>query len=650
MMEIDMKDRSERFGLFVGCILFLAIGLVRADLTIFGWSDQHVKTDGNGDHLIPAIAAMNSLPGKPYPAAIGGIVDAPAFVVGLGDITEWPTVAARDTYHRLITRTLRFPSYDIPGNHDSGGLEPSEIIHDWLKARHGALSYSFDAGGVHFVMLSFQYDEKLGSPNQPVPGPTLDFLRADLEKQPKDKPIVVGIHLCFESITNRDEFIGAFGDWNVILVLGGHFHHATVNLYHGVNFLQLPSPDPRSPDAVTAIRISADRLVAVPYEYHTTSWTTDAKQILDVPIRGPKEQPKTDTIIDSKSIKTLPIGSPAPDFSLPGVDGRVWSLRDFCDAKMLAVVFTCNHCPTAQAYEGRIQSLAKEYRDKGVAVCAISPNDPRAVRLDELGYTDLGDSFVDMKVRAARLKFDFPYLYDGEHQAVSAAYGPMATPHVFVFDCDRKLRFAGRIDDNEDPRKVTVSDTRNAIEALLAGKPVPVETTKTFGCSIKWSDKRSGVQQAFEKWAAEPVEVKPIALDGIKDLLKNPTDKFRLINFWASWCGPCVAEFDDLIAINRSYRNRNFELITVSLDDPSKSKEVIEFLKKKQASCVNYHFTDNNKYPLIDAVGSPWSGGIPFTLLIAPGGKILATVEGSIDPSEMRTQIVDQLGRYYFKP
>jgi peroxiredoxin len=647
-----MVIRLARLGISTVCVLILLLttGLAQADLTFFGWSDQHVKTDGNGDHLAPAIEAMNSLAGKRYPDAIGGLVDAPAFVLGLGDITEWPTVAARDTYHRLITRSLRYPSYDVPGNHDSGGLEPSEVINDWLKARHGALSYSFDAGGVHFVMLSFSYDEKLGTPKQPVPKETLDYLRSDLERQPKTKPVVVGIHLSFESITNPDDFIGAFGDWNVILVLGGHFHHATVNLYHGVNFVQLPSPAPGSPDAVTAIRISAERLVAVPYEYRTGQWTIDAKQILDVPIHGPKDQPKADTIIDSKAVKTLSIGSPAPDFSLPGIDGRVWSLRDFCDAKVLAVVFTCNHCPTAQAYEGRIQAIAKDYRDKGVAVCAISPNDPKAVRLDELGYTDLSDSYAEMKSRAARLKIDYPYLYDGEHQSVSAAYGPSTTPHVFVFDRARKLRFVGRIDDNEDPRKVTVSDTRNAIDALLADKPVGVETTKTFGCSIKWSDKRSGVQQAIDKWAAEPIEIKSIGISEVKELLKNQTEKYRLINFWASWCGPCVAEFDDLVAIHRSYRNRNFELITISLDDPSNSKAVIEFLKKQQASFANYHFSEANKYPLIDAVGGNWSGGIPFTVLVAPGGKNITTSEGSIDAAAMRTLIVDQLGRYYFKP
>src|SRR6267142_491474 len=108
----------------------------------------------------------------------------------------------------------------------------------------------------------------------------------------------------------------------------------------------------------------------------------------------------------------LKIGAKAPDFNLPGVDGKTYSLKDFADAKILVIIFTCNHCPTAQAYEQRIIKLNEDYKDKGVALVAISPNDPLAVRLDELGYTDLGDSFDDMKVHANRRDFKFPYLYD----------------------------------------------------------------------------------------------------------------------------------------------------------------------------------------------------------------------------------------------
>src|SRR5262249_14944264 len=147
------------------------------------------------------------------------------------------------------------------------------------------------------------------------------------------------------------------------------------------------------------------------------------------------------------------------------------------------------HCPTAQAYEDRILNLHADYKDKGVALVAISPNDPLAVRLDELGYTDLSDSIDEMKLRAKERKFTFPYLYDGETQKTSFAYGVLATPQVFIFDRARKLRYVGRIDDAEI-KEIHSHDTRNALDALLAGRPAPVETTRVFGCSTKWADKR----------------------------------------------------------------------------------------------------------------------------------------------------------------
>ena len=198
--------------------------------------------------------------------------------------------------------------------------------------------------------------------------------------------------------------------------------------------------------------------------------------------------PAAAAVADPPGLKTLPIGSAAPDFQLPGVDGKTYSLADFAAAKVLVVIFTCNHCPTAQAYEGRIARLQADYRDKGVAVVAISPNDPAAVRLDELGYTDLGDSFEDMKVRAKDHNYTYPYLYDGETQATAKAYGVLATPHVYIFDAERKLRYVGRFDDGE-VKAVKSHDAKNAVDALLAGKPVPVATTRVFGCSTKWADK-----------------------------------------------------------------------------------------------------------------------------------------------------------------
>lgn len=347
--------------------------------------------------------------------------------------------------------------------------------------------------------------------------------------------------------------------------------------------------------------------------------------------------------------ETLAIGAAAPDFSLPGVDGKTYTLADFADADVLAIIFTCNHCPTAQAYEQRIKQLATEYKDRGVVVVAISPNDAVAVRLDEMGYTDVGDSLEDMKIRARDHEFNFPYLYDGATQATARAYGPVATPHVFLFDRGRKLRFCGRIDDHGNPVKVKTHDTRDALDAMLAGKPVPVETTRTFGCSIKWADKRKMAAKSLAEWNQETAPLNSIDAAGLGELIANKTDKLRVINVWATWCGPCVTEFPELVTMHRMYRHRNFEMVTVSADAPENHDAALKFLNREHASTTNYIFVQDDPYALADALGVDWPGALPFTLVVKPGGEIVYSKMGPIDPLELRRAIVDELSRYYFK-
>jgi thiol-disulfide isomerase/thioredoxin len=345
--------------------------------------------------------------------------------------------------------------------------------------------------------------------------------------------------------------------------------------------------------------------------------------------------------------KPLPIGSAAPDFDLPGVDGRRYSLADFADARVLVVIFTADHCPTAQAYEERIEKLDADFRGRGVRFVLISPNDPLALRLDEQGYSDLGDTLDEMRIRARDRGWTFPYLYDGETQKTSREYGPQATPHVFVFDQERKLRYAGRVDDNQNPAKATTSDARDAIEAVLAGRPVPVETTKTFGCSIKWAEKRDWVKKGFEDWAKEEVELEPTDLAGVRALVRNDSDKLRLVDVWATWCGPCVIEFPELVKVNRIYRGREFEVVTVNADAPEKRAKALAFLKEQQASTRNVTFEGADPYALVEAVDPEWGGGLPHTILVAPGGRVIYRSEGAFDALRLRRAIVGWLGRYY---
>ncbi len=179
--------------------------------------------------------------------------------------------------------------------------------------------------------------------------------------------------------------------------------------------------------------------------------------------------------MESEDFK-MRIGSPAIEFDLPGVDGKNYMLRYFLNREILVVMFTCNHCPYAQAYEGRLIALAKEF-SKNAAFFAINSN-------DDIRYPQ--DSFEGMKVRAKEKGFRYPYLRD-ETQETARAYGALVTPHVFVFDRSGRLAYQGGIDNNwENESAATEHYLRNALTELSIGRKVTRKTAPVIGCSIKW--------------------------------------------------------------------------------------------------------------------------------------------------------------------
>lgn len=339
---------------------------------------------------------------------------------------------------------------------------------------------------------------------------------------------------------------------------------------------------------------------------------------------------------------TLAIGAPAPAFSLPGVDGKIHSLGEY-QAPVLAIVFTCNHCPTAQLYEGRIKKLVEDYRGKGVDFVAIQPNAPDGIRLGELGYTDVSDGFEDMKIRATHRKFNFPYLDDGPTQAVAQAYGPQATPHLFIFDKERKLRYEGRIDNSQRESLVKIQDARLALDAILAGKPVATPHTPVFGCSTKWRSKQASQLEELRKIEAEPIRLEPATAADLKKLRANPTGKVLLVNFWATWCGPCLMEFPGLNTTFRMYRGRDFDMVTVAANLPDERPGVLKALEKQKATMRNYYFAADDTYALQAAFDAKWETGVPFTMLIAPDGKVLYQKQGEVDLLELRRTILANL-------
>src|SRR3954462_13266950 len=287
--------------------------------------------------------------------------------------------------------------------------------------------------------------------------------------------------------------------------------------------------------------------------------------------------------------RRLKIGDAAPDFSLKGVDGKTYSLADFKDAPILMVAFLSNHCPYSHAAETRLLPMVAELKDKGLGVVAINPNSPDAVSPGELGYSKYNDSYAEMKLYARERGFTFPYLYDGDTQSTAKAYGCLCTPHVFVFDRDRKLRYVGRLDDSRfaDTNTVHSAEARDAIEALLSGKPVTVAETKPFGCSTKWAEHKAELIAIDEKMYSAPVVLEHIDLTNVTALARNDTKKLRLINVWATWCAPCVKEFPSIVALSHRFANRDFEVITISVDDPADEAKAKQFLEKQHATVPN---------------------------------------------------------------
>lgn len=336
----------------------------------------------------------------------------------------------------------------------------------------------------------------------------------------------------------------------------------------------------------------------------------------------------------------MPIGTAAPDFSLPGTDGKVHTMAEFSKGKVLVVMFESIHCPVSENYEGRMRALYDAYHGKDVTFVAINPNNPGAVRLDELGYTDMTDSPEDMKIRVKDRGIPWPYLYDGETQTTAQKFGVVATPHVFIFDADRKLRYEGRIDDNQNEKLVKVHDAQDAIEALLAGKEVAVAHRPAFGCSTKWIAKSGDVQREWARIVAEPVVLTPASAADLSTVRTNAGDKVTVVHFWNTKTPDVEKNFNELETTYRMYRGRAYDFVTVTTDAAADTDKATEFLKSQHASSKNLQLAPADMKAVQAAFGDKWRPEDEYTVVIAPGGKMVYAQKGPVNILDVRHAVL----------
>lgn len=376
------------------------------------------------------------------------------------------------------------------------------------------------------------------------------------------------------------------------------------------------------------------------------TWATSAARGADTASQPGTKPACPDAYPPYPNVLKLQAGDPAPDFSLPGADGKTYSLASFKHADVLAVLFLANHCPTSQMCEDRVIALVEKYRKRSFALVAISPNDPAAVMPHQLDRSDVGDSLAEMTLRAREKKYNFPYLYDGRTQATTLAFGPAVTPHLFVFDKARKLRYDGRwnlmLFNERSP-----SFAANAIDALLAGKTPRKASYSAYGSPILWGYLRRRADQAAARWNRRPVTLTDLPARGVMKLIANDGRLLRVICFWSLDDRPTVARFPRLVALRRIYQYRPFELIIVNADPPNRRNDVLAFLKKHYAAAPvpsTYRRPNAPPAPGNVFVTGPHRTKLPpagRTLVIMPGGEVLHTHAKTLDIRALRKQVTN---------
>ncbi|MBT5716722.1 MAG: thioredoxin family protein [Opitutae bacterium] len=329
-----------------------------------------------------------------------------------------------------------------------------------------------------------------------------------------------------------------------------------------------------------------------------------------------------------------------PPFRLPGVDGNIYDSREFKKSELLAVVFLSNHCPTSQIFQHGIISLAKEYRNQGLQVIAISPNDPEAILPDELSYSVLGDTFSEMVLRSKELQYPFPYLYDGKTQEVSKSYGVRVTPHAYLFDKNRKLRYSGRIGDPKNPDRKDRDDLRHAIISLIHGTEPVVVRGLAYGNSIKWIKDRIIVEKARSRFSRESVYLKKSNSRTLQFVRRNISKLPTLIYVWSIKDMNNRQDLLKLASIHKIYRKRGLKFVTICVDGKECFDAAKKVLVETQSSGTNYISTGTEISPVADLRSEEGFLTTPFLGLLTPEAKVYYRSNNKINSLIIKRNII----------
>ena len=332
-----------------------------------------------------------------------------------------------------------------------------------------------------------------------------------------------------------------------------------------------------------------------------------------------------------------------PDFELTSTSGKIYSRDDFDDKKLLAIVFLSNHCRVSQIFQNHIMQIKKLFAQESVSIIAVSPNYEDAILPDELAYSDLGDSFEEMKKRAYRKKYNFPYLYDGKDQAITKEIGVKITPTVFIYNQKRNLVYEGKIGNHETPNRLETSDLHHNLKENLVTASTKTKRTKVFGTSIKFKDDLPIAEKVHARNARETVKLTQANEKKLSFYLTHKTYKPKLFYVWQSEDKECRDNLVKLSSVYKIFRKRGLRVFTVCISNMDNFEKALDHLKQSQMSSMNFIVSGHEIGPLTKVAPKGLQQITPFFRLIGSDGKMLTGGRGEISSDRLRIEILEAL-------